>query len=458
MTEPLKERRSRAWEAVKAASEADRPQVYEGEYLPAALDVMRAHERRTDVLVLPTGTQPYSVALALALHPAAHVVLLHTEDSLRHARRAVDLAGVDRDTVRERPVAKAGSAEVYRAVSDVRRQFPDAVITVDITSGTKAMTAGASAVAGHLVLPQSYIETTAWVGRFGGLEEAHDVPNPLVVFGDARRVEAERAFADGRFEFAAGVFRELGTAAVPGYQWSARERLADAYAAWDRLELGRAARLLGEAATSLRHTVALHAPGDGPLFAARSRIEGQADAARTLNGAFQRTARPAADAQQATLVLRYLLGRARRAPPDLAALFSYRALELCAQRRLAVHGIDVANPLYPDAEALLVRYNALVPERHHVATLPAKLGLVQGWTLARALPDPVVVRCGTAALDHAEKRNASVYAHGFSALDERISTAFLEAVRPVALAVAAADDQEFPWPDDLFRPVDLTVR
>lgn len=450
-----REARSRAWEAVKAAPEADRHPIYEAEYLPAALAVMRAEGSPTDVLVLPTGTQPYSVALSLALHPAGRVELLCTEDSLSHARRAVELAGLSRDGVRERLVPKAGSAEVYRVVRDLRRDLPDQRMTVDITSGTKAMTAGASAVAGHLVLPQSYVETTAWVGRFGGLEEHHEVPNPLVVFGDDRRLEAERAWRDGRFDVAATTFAELQAAAVPGYLWSGRVALAHAYAAWDRLELGVASRRLAEASAALRRAIPSNAPHDGPLLTAQGRIGDQAVAAQTLNGAFQPKAEPARDAAQATLVIRYLLGRARRAAPDLAALFGYRALELAAQRRLAAHGIDAAAPVYPDAAGLLERYNAVVPEAHRLSALPKKLGLVQGWAVARALPDPVATRLGTRAVDHAEKRNRSIYAHGFARLDEATARRFVDAVEEVGRAVAEADAQPFPARDDLFEPANL---
>lgn len=459
-TESPRGRRDRVWRELGEANEAERTDRYVRDYLPAALDVMRAEGAETDVLVLTAGTQPYSMAMSLCFRRARQrVVFLHTEASLPHAREAVRLAGVDPALVRERPVDKADSAAVYRHVRELHRELgAGAGITVDFTSGSKAMTGGASAVAGLLALPQIYIESTARLqapnGLLFGLEEAHEVDHPLVVFGDARREEAERAWADGRFEQARATFADLGRAAVPGYHWRARELLASAYAAWDRLELGKAIRPLDDAAMLLGATVAANMPGDLRLVRDASRVRRQAEAARTLQSAM--VGRPWNDALQASTLLRYLLGRATRATPDLSALLAYRAIELAVQRRLGAHGIDPGQPVYPEPDALLERYNRRVEEPHRLAALPGKLGLVQGWHLLRALPDPVVAALPKDAIDHVGKRNESIYAHGFRRLDEKAAGGFLAVAVSVARAVAEADGQAFPWPDTDFVPVELT--
>jgi CRISPR-associated protein (TIGR02710 family) len=461
----LRVARQESWSILAQTPEPDRQRCYHETYLPAALAVMRAEGRETDVLVLTAGTQPYSMAMSLCFRRARHrVVFIHTEESLEHAREAARLAGVDRDLVRERHVDKADSAAVYRHIRDIHEELgSDHEIVVDFTSGSKAMTGGASAVAGLLTLSQVYVESTAKVkvpsGVMFGLEEAHVVDHPLVVFGDATRAEAERAWADGRFERAAAAFRQLRLAGVAGYHWEAREALAVAYGAWDTLEFHLAIKPLERAAEGLRAAVTRNFREDAGLIAQAQVVAAQARAARALNDAMQSKAKPWAEPQQAQALIRYLLGRSSRSAPDTGALLAYRALELCVQRRLGAHGIAAKAPAWPDppgAAALLERYNALVKPAHRLQALPDPISLVQGWSVLGALGDKVVTGLSQTVLDHSQKRNASIYAHGFSRLSESTAADFLGSVVEVAQRVVEEDGLPFDWPDPQYLPVRLT--
>jgi CRISPR-associated protein (Cas_Cas02710) len=170
--------------------------IYETQVFARSLARFRAAAQPCDLLVLTAGTQPYSVALSLARAPARSVVLIHTDDSLSHAQRGAELAGVDRDLLRFRQVDKADSASVYRHIRDAIQGDRSGVV-IDFTSGTKAMTAAASAAAGYLGVAQVYIESTYLRPGYFGRELVHVVDHPLVIFGDAKREEAERFYEQG---------------------------------------------------------------------------------------------------------------------------------------------------------------------------------------------------------------------------------------------------------------------
>ncbi len=444
-------RRALAAARVGEAETADEAaRRYEAEYFPAALAAMAAEAEPVDVLVATVGTQPYSVALSLTRTPARVVYLVHTDESAASVARALALAG-DRD-VRTRHVGKADSVAVYEAIRDIVERHAGEAITIDFTSGTKAMTAGASTVAGYLRLRQIYVESERISRAFPwfGLERAHVVEHPLVVFGDLERVEAERAFDRGLFDVAERLFRGLDAARAPGFHFGARARLCGAYAAWSALRFGEAERAVREVAQDLGRASRRMLPKE-PLLDATARLDRQAEALALLGRATDRAARPAFDADLVEALSRFLLATARRRSerePDLAALLLYRCLELSLQRLAARHGIDVGD-VRPDAPAaLLERYNAACRPEHRLALLPDKLALSQTRTLLRALGDPVLAGLrdvGDARFEGLlNGRNKSILAHGFRTLEARELDQFRAVVLEHARAVAAADGREAP--------------
>ncbi len=448
----MHEKISAAIEAVAACRDRDEAyRVYEEEYLPAALEAISKEATPSDVLVATVGTQPYSVAVSLAYTPAQTVYFIHTDTSRTSAERAWDLASRDGEP-HYRPVGKADSVGVYRVIRDIVEAHPGQSVTIDFTSSTKAISGGASALAGYLHLRQIYIESSKIHPDFPlfGDEQAHVVDHPLVVFGDVERREAERAFDRGLFDVAERLFVELEDALARDYHFGARSELCRAYARLQSLEFAKASRSLSSVAETLQKPASCRLRREG-LCSLVPRIGAQAEAARVLALATAGESRPAFEADLTNALSRYLLAATRRRldrEPDLAALLAYRALELSLQRRLATHGLDAAALEVADAEALLERYNELCAPGHRISALPKKVAMAQTRTLLIALGDKVLEGLSDITTSKFEgllgSRNQSIFAHGFQTSNPRNLSSFIELVERHARAVARADELDLP--------------
>jgi CRISPR-associated protein (TIGR02710 family) len=459
-------RRTEAASRVKAAAADEAEALYRAEYLPATAAYLAARGTSADVLVATVGTQPFSVALSLAYTRAARVYFIHTDESRRRADEALTLAQSPPGDAVYRPVGKADSVAVYREIRQAVEDNPGRSIIIDFTSGTKAMTAAASTVAGHLRLRQVYIESSKLRDQplLFGNEEPHVVDHPLLALGDPQREEAERFFDNGHFETAQRLFADLRRVGVPGYCLDARIALCRGYGYWDALRFVEAGAELEAAVAALRGVSPAHARRE-QLLSAADQVARQAARARELARATGKDARTPHDPELCNILVRYLLAAARRRErrePDLASLLLYRALELSLQRRLAVNGFDAGNFVPPDDPSLLARFNRLAPSDHKLAVWPAKLALAQCRGVLEALDDEAL-RSLLASVSVAkfngmlEGRNRSLYAHGFRCLshEDRAFVEFKrEALRWVE-AVARADDLATPAEDPDFDFVRL---
>jgi len=456
-----------AIERLRAApSTAEAKVIYDAEYFPLACARMRAQAVPCRALILTVGGQPYSVALSLLRSPAEHIWAIHTPESLPSVIEAIRLAGIDEARVTRRKVDKASAVDVYREI----RNAIDALggvaarssMVINITSGTKAMTAAASSAAGVFAVPQIYIASDRVVDSLYANEQVHLVEHPLEVLGDPRRREGEQAFADRRYDLAETCFQDLDDAGAPDFCFGARALLCAAYRAADGLRFTEAGDLLARVVDKLskvkKDNVRLEPLKDVLVI---ERLRAQAEAAHVLAIALtgKDKVRVVDDPRLTNLLERWLLSNARRRSarePDLGALLLYRALELAVQRRLAVHGIDTSKLVLSDQDTTLATYNGLA--EHRLERFPSKVGLDVGYTLLRALGDPVIAAINV----HPRKlesgltsRNESVFAHGFRALSETKVAEFRSVVTTITTAVARADELDLPEPDPEIDPVAL---
>ena len=443
--------------ALERNDDSEARQIYEQEVLPLEQARLKAKGTPADVLILTAGTQPYSLALSLAATPARSIYFLHTDRSLADSTRAVTLAGLDpAQHVHRREVRFNDPVGVYSAIRDILRLHEGESVVINYTSGTKAMTSGASQLATHLGLPALYVTGTE-VGRprerpsrqYFHEQRLHWSANPFEVFGDVERAKAEAAFDQGDFGLAGAMFSRLSDARAPDYHFGARALLCEAYQGWSSLDFGTAHARLIEAVSAL-HRAPRHNAKDEPLYGLLPRLQQQARAAGLLRDAVGGDTPAPGDSVLSNALTRYLLARAdaiRKRQPDLAVLLLYRALELSIQRRLAVHGIDASDPDYTGHEGLLDRYNELVPEQHRLARLPDRITLAAGRSLLEALGDEAIARVQVNSESFSNllsTRNQSVYAHGFVTLSPGAASTFRKTVLKFAKAVARADGHEIP--------------
>jgi len=459
---------------VESAPDADTARArYRAELFPRSMERLTGAVHGARVLVLTVGAQPYSVALSLAATPAPVVIAIHTVESEASVDQALELLPerLRPPTLRRRIVDSADSTAVYQAVVEAAKGHVPADVVIDFTSGTKAMTAGASTVAGYLRLRQVYISSRQLQGAGKGLfshEVLHRVDHPLVVLGDIERQAAERAFDAGDWSLAERLFEELDQARVPGWHFGARATLARSYRAWEDLRFADAAHGLEDVARLLAQASSRFLP-DEPLLRAVPRLQGQAAACRTLAAATASAARPQQAPAQVAAIARWLLSASRRAARqrrDLAALLLYRALELSLQRRLATHGLDAGAFELPqgwDGGALLSSYNQLTGPRHGLAEVPEQLALAQAHTMLLVLKDAVVTDIDARIprarlLGLVQARNRSVFAHGYRTLGDGAVQELRAVVLAYVQATVLADGQTIdPERDPDFDFVEVGV-
>lgn len=390
-------------------------------------------------------------------------MLIHTDDSLPHAQRGAELAGVDRDLLRFRQVDKADSASVYRHIRDAIQGDRSGVV-IDFTSGTKAMTAAASAAAGYLGVAQVYIESTYLRPGYFGRELVHVVDHPLVIFGDAKREEAERFYAQGAWAPAEQLFKDLDQNRVPDFHFAARVHICTAYREMEALRFEQAHVAFAAARDSIASARKSNASRE-PLLGLVSFLALQADAASKLVAITRGNTDVASDAGLTNLLCRFLVSYARRrmvTEPDLAALLNYRVCELSLQRRIAARGY-AASAFSADDQFWAAFDEAVIDPKHRIGdgARPDRLGLAQIFTALRALRDPIateVFRNPREFWGKVDARNASIYAHGFRTMvGDKKAQDFAEVACRLARAVAEADGLELPDSDDSFDPVPLSV-
>ena len=442
-----------------ASTVAEAKAIYEQVYFPLAVARIALQAQPVDVLILTVGTQPYSVALSLSYSPASTVYFVATDESAPSVPQATELSGFQGET-RLRNVTRADSTAVFATIREAIESHPDEKIAIDFTSGTKAMTAAASTIAGYLGLRQIYIESVRLRpdASLFGKERAHEVPHPLQVLGDPKREEAERHFDELLFRSAESLFAELDRARAPDFHFAARVSLCRTYDAWRGLRFEAAGEHLNEAIDLLKRTPQNLLTRE-PMVGMTTRLESQRRALGRLEDATKQRANPPQfDPELASSLTRFFLAEARRAEArrrDLAALLYYRALELSLQRRLATHGVDAGNVQAPDPDTLLAAYNKVIREPHKLTELPDKVAVSQCFGLLRALRDTVV---SSVMADIGLKpgafygvltgRNSSIFAHGFERLDEARLESFKEKVLPFVSRTAEQDGFGLDLRDD----------
>lgn len=429
---------------------------YEREVFPLARVEAQAHAiAPVDLLFVTAGAQHYSIALSLEASPAKQVVLLCTDVSQANAVRAAQLVLDPSAVPLYARVDLADPLSVYSAILDAFRRFGSpSRVAVDITSGTKAMTAAASSSAVVLGATQRYIESQPLKQRgFFGREKVHTLDHPLVRMGDLQRVEAERHFDHLALDRAEALFRELHRLGAPRYLYAERAELAVAYRHCDALRFSDAADAIERALPRVRNAI----DKTDPLTRESERLARQVTALRTL-----------ARGDDTPALLRFFMAYARRREAqqlyDAAALVHYRTIELAIQRRLrdtwgldpdkamAASWLDAATKAgFADLGAFCDRYAKDNPKKDKLDpdAMPPYATLMLGWLTLRVFNDPLTSAVKADKLEgETVARNKSIFAHGTQPLTPEAYAKFAQTAAAIRTRFADLSGFALPTPDD----------
>ncbi len=406
-------------------------------------EVPKLTTKSIDGLILTVGTSPEPLILSISACRPSRVLFLCTKQTEKHLDLIIDKTGLKPSQFDKQLIQETDPLDIYKTVlatweSWGRRKD----VAVDITGGTKSMTGGLAMAGALLGLPLLYVAAGEYIPEYRrprpGTEYLELLPNPYQVFGVLKEREAAELFRRMDFQGACKIYEELAQNVPEPQSFLVLASLTRAYQCWDALDFSQAsqslnkavelinkyrlcdqwpsvAKTLADQATNLEHLCAVMPlkPGDStlPLLEDIKALE-------TL----------------LFTVYHCSLRRALQGKWDNASLLLYRLLEIMAQRRLAVKGLDTAAPDYSllsnsSKDDLLTDFNdiRIRLKMGTLGELPSPIGLMEGYMLLEVLGDPFCLENseGTGKkihwrkfLNENKKRNYSILAHGFIFVSE----------------------------------------
>ncbi|GAA6756792.1 type III-A CRISPR-associated protein Csm6 [Thermus thalpophilus] len=366
------------------------------------------------------GTSPEATALAILGTGAQEVYVLHTEESRRFLERLRQDTGV---MIYPIEIGKSDVTAIYREVRKLLERYPEEPVALDVTSGTKAMSAGLAA-AGFFFrrffpkVKVVYVDNEDYDVALrrprAGSEKLIVLPDPHEVGGEVDWLFASELYGKEDFAGAASYFNRL-VGATGNQAYTLYQNLAEMYRAWRALDFKEAARKAESLLEALRKNVWLQ----HPLNRHFQRLEGQASllkGARDLLATGDLGNRRGVLGVAATLL--HQSGRLTdRDQTTLAALYAYRALELLLQERLRRYGrLAEAPELSPEErEALQGELGRILPGEE-VPRVREKLGLLEVLAFLRVLGDPLLASWNVRDLQGLagvlKARNQALLVHG----------------------------------------------
>ncbi|MFN4073423.1 MAG: TIGR02710 family CRISPR-associated CARF protein [Thermus sp.] len=421
------------WEEYKQAVRAggDAVRLYRERVWPALLERWREDPpvhpapQEFGLSIHTLGTSPEATALAILGTRAQRVYVLHTRETEAHLTRLREDTGKE---VYPLEVGKSDVATIYRHVKSLLERFPkETPVALDLTSGTKAMSAGLAA-AGFFFqrfypnVRVVYVDNEEYDSELrrprAGSERLILLPNPHEVLADLETFFAQEYYERGDYARAAKELGNLLGRTKDNQRYEPYKLLAEMYAHWHALDFQEAVRsgkallrLLGKDAW-LQHVLNQH----------RKVLEGQLALLEAASD-FLKT-QDLGNTRGVLGVVETLLRLSERWEDTftvLAALHAYRALELVLQERLFTgFGKKADAPDLTEGEKTALRQELArilnIPESE--VRLGARLGLLDLVALLRSLGDPVLLSLSVSQLQSLagvlEARNKSLLVHGFN--------------------------------------------
>lgn len=396
-------------EAVKAEGSNRAQALYQEMVWPHLLALWKAEPmvypmpREFRVSIHTLGTSPEATILAILGTRAEKVYVLHTAESERY------LDQIRRDTGKEIYPIRINKSEVTKIYEEVHRllkeiaqgggtlkevaQGVETPVALDITSGTKAMSAGLAA-AGFFFqrfyknVRVVYVDNEEYDTELrrprAGSETLILLPNPHEVVGEVDAFFARELYDKRDFSGAASYFKGL-VDKTNQRKYTLYATLCEMYANWwaldfkEALEKGKGLLNQLEKDSNLTHPLARHA----------GRLQRQVELLEEA-GAFVSRKDLGRSKGVLGVVATLLRLSEEEKRPVLKALYAYRALELLLQERLyRLFGrrADEPNLSPEEREALQAELFRILSRE---ARVEERLGLLHLVAFLRVLGDPLL--------------------------------------------------------------------
>lgn len=198
---------------------------------------------KAEYFIISVGTSCEPIELNIKLFSPKRILFLYTEQTEKSLNKIVQYCALEPDTYEKSRVSETNPLDIYREIKRYYLQWkkPEKMY-IDITGGTKAMSAAAAMAGAVIDIQLVYVGTNDYLVDFRkpnpGSELLFYINNPLTVFGD---LEIEKAFALFEKHNYAGAKEKLALKEnIPDpnsrQQLNFVYLLAETYEAWDALD------------------------------------------------------------------------------------------------------------------------------------------------------------------------------------------------------------------------------
>lgn len=437
---------SETWGTMPRGTEAekeDSERYYQQKVFPLVRRTFAAREadkipRSYDLAVMTAGGSPEALILSLDVLRPQKAFFLHSDwpESVQCVDRVTRILELPASRFNMTEVNPDDTLDTYAGVKQAVEWAgqPDQVV-VDISGGKKSMSAAAALAAYVIGADIVYVNSEFWqpLGKpRPGSEFLALLSHPYTIFGDLVQREAERFYAKHDYRSAERLFEQLARDVPALVDYEHFRRLSASYQAWDCFNLPRACSEMEALVDELQRRRPLEA--GLKLMPHLAQLWGQAETLgrlRPLTGRLRDGDTPdlriLQHGQQAVDLVFSLhanaLRREREGRLDMAALLLYRVLELLAQRRLALRGIDTRAPDLESAGINAERWHEAFQScfgRTPREGLPGRLGALDAYVLLFTQGDALAKGLDWGSLQNAvDARNRSLFAHGFRLLKDK---------------------------------------
>lgn len=413
-----------------------------------------------DYLIATVGTSYEPIVLDISLLRPGKILFMYTERSEPTLDKIISYCGLHARDYEKRRVDELDPIDIYK---EIKRAYlawnhPQRLY-VDITGGTKAMSA-ACALAGTMIdMQMVYVSSTDYLVDFRkpnpGSEELSYIENPLTVFGDLEIDKAYELLGEYNFAGAAERLQDLQDR-IPDPAMRQQVHfvylLSRGYEAWDALDFGNAYELLNQLYQEMRRDHRVHRE-----FLMMDMLPTISDQVAMLQEMQDITSLQQAKRGEEILrnqrmihalmftMYQNAMTRREQGKLDMSTLLLYRLFEMISQRRLIAYNLYASAPVYEAwripgvpadgasgadrKEALAARYSAIASTMFRNAGkpyLPQQIALLDGYILLAALHDPIVTGQDDKETmsnlnqirNKVRLRNNSIFAHGLGPVSE----------------------------------------
>lgn len=413
---------------------------------------------KVDVMIMSVGTSYEPLVLNISLFQPNRIMFLYTEKTETTIDQVVEFCGLSSSDFQKAQVNEVDPLDIYKEIKKAYLKWSSkSPMYIDITGGTKAMSAAAAMAGAVIDIQLVYMGSTHYLSDFRkpdpGSETLYYVSNPYEVFGDLEIEKALQLFQQYNYAGAKVKLQNLLDKIpdpVVRQQLELVCYLAMVYEHWDALEFAEAHGKMKELTSHLLRDMKANSKLIMSDF--YHPLKEQENVLKHL--AMMKELLEKKDQMGIVSKLEYMIPlmftmqvnahiREKQEKYDSATLLYYRLLEMIEQRRLARYGLNVSaanfseiqydfsqTPEFKDCgrDEQLKLYKEKMRElkiavfgKCNSTYLPEQISLLDGFLHLSVLGDSIMKIGGRRAEDQCKRlrsvvylRNNSIFAHGYA--------------------------------------------